>query len=260
MKIKKKKKNNIGICKLCGKSKKLIKAHIIPEFMYSELYDNKHNMKLIEDIKSLKSYNKQTGIFDKDILCEKYDNQVIGQYENYAKKVLYGGVFYNQTLPEIIEEKNQHEVKWRLIKNINYKKIKLFLLTLIWKASVSKRDFFKEVILKNHEEIIRIMINDGNPGEPEDYPCAIFSYRFDNPDLIQIIIDPKFTKVENNIYYRFLIAGVFYLFYIEYKKLDKVVNLSMINRSNELRILKTPKKSTKQILTEYLGFPSQFNQ
>ena len=58
------------ICQLCKEEKQLLKnSHIIPNFLYKGLYDEKHkiinvNLYNLEDM-----VVHQTGFKDKDILC-----------------------------------------------------------------------------------------------------------------------------------------------------------------------------------------------
>ena len=83
------------ICKLCLENKKLQKkSHIIPDFMYKELYDEKHRLYKIynEEIEAgnLKKRMVNDAAYEKNILCHDCDNDVINRrYENYANLVFY---------------------------------------------------------------------------------------------------------------------------------------------------------------------------
>ena len=82
-------------CKLCCIDKKLLKkSHIIPEFMYQDLFDEKHRIfeVLFKPDLQLQNKTRQSGVYDKDILCDKCDNKVLGSLERYASLALYGGI------------------------------------------------------------------------------------------------------------------------------------------------------------------------
>jgi hypothetical protein len=83
-------------CKLCGLDKKLVKAHIIPNFMYSGLFSKTHDI-ISANLSNPKSKKKiQTGYFDKNILCESCDNEIIGSYERHAHRVLFDEQYTNE--------------------------------------------------------------------------------------------------------------------------------------------------------------------
>ena len=84
----------MGECKLCGNEKKLCKqSHIIPNFMYKDLFDEKNRMYTFSGKRGVNRKTKvqQTGEFDKNILCKDCDNNKIGELERYASLILYDG-------------------------------------------------------------------------------------------------------------------------------------------------------------------------
>jgi hypothetical protein len=46
----------------------------------------------------------------------------------------------------------------------------MFHLSLLWRMSVSKHPYFKEVSLGPHEEVLRRMLLEARPGEPDQPP------------------------------------------------------------------------------------------
>ncbi len=118
-------------CKLCLQDKRLCnKSHIIPDFMHQELFDEKHRMVKFTTLMPGSDSVAQSGEHESDILCEDCDNRVIGSLENYASKVLYGGQIsvkqVNYKLPDGLE--------FSQVDGLDYKKFKLFLLSLLWRG------------------------------------------------------------------------------------------------------------------------------
>jgi hypothetical protein len=61
---------------------------------------------------------------------------------------------------------------------IDYRELKLFQMSLLWRAGVAKGEFFRNVDLgKKHEEILRQFLVNDDPGAEQDYPCAMFDLR-----------------------------------------------------------------------------------
>jgi len=96
------------------------------------------------------------------LLCDKCE-QKIGRYEKYYKE----SVHLSRHKIEIIQGN-----KVAIIGNLDYSKIKLFILSILWRMSISSLSHFTNVSLANDEEIIRKLILEENPGRSREYPIA----------------------------------------------------------------------------------------
>ena len=81
--------DNKSTCALCLKEKDLIKSHIFPEFLYKPMYDDKHNYLIVSTAHNKEPIKRQKGIYEK-LMCEECDSGIIGKYEDYAAKILFG--------------------------------------------------------------------------------------------------------------------------------------------------------------------------
>nr|WP_320193112.1 hypothetical protein [uncultured Desulfobacter sp.] len=151
------------ICKLCKQDKPLRNSHIIPEFFYSSIYDERHRFYIVSTAPGERRGIRPKGIYEK-LLCETCED-AFGDYDDYGRKVLFGGA-------SIEIPKNYPDAY--VTSNINYRKFKLFSMSLLWRASVSERIEFKITKLGGpHEERLRQMLYDKNPGEPYEYGCIL---------------------------------------------------------------------------------------
>ena len=105
---------------------------------------------------------RPVGIYDR-LLCKECEVQ-ISRYEQYAREV-----FHRETLG-VLEEPSRV-----VLTGINYTKFKLFQMSLLWRASITKRHEFAGVDLGSHGERMRRMILKEDPGEPYEYGCTLFS-------------------------------------------------------------------------------------
>ncbi|MCH7949520.1 MAG: hypothetical protein IH875_03470 [Candidatus Dadabacteria bacterium] len=225
------------------------KSHIIPQFMYDQVlgkegYFHKIKKNTNKEYSSGKTIKKfQKGEYDRDILCAKCENEVLCQrYEDYAAKVYQ---FINNKLESYrgikIEPITNEYADGNNINGIDYTKFKLFLLSILWRASISKRVFFGEVKLGNkHEEIIRKMIFDENQKQPEDYPCFICDIGKDQPILKGWIFRPRNIKERGNVRYQFTISGIVYVFTISKFGRRNMALEGVINQNNSMIIWKAP--------------------
>ncbi|HEU0080827.1 MAG TPA: hypothetical protein VFQ72_02290 [Candidatus Paceibacterota bacterium] len=160
-----------GTCKLCLEYKKLCKeSHIIPKSLYRLLAGENNQLIYINEEKSKPKYNSE---YEGGILCENCDNKVIGLLDDYAAKFIYGefpnkgtsGTEWIEGRETVIRENDP---------SYDYSRFKLFLLSVLWRASISSRPFFQKLKLPSAiEEDLRQRILTGSPGQPDEYPCFI---------------------------------------------------------------------------------------
>ena len=154
---------NIGKCKLClTENVELISvSHIIPKFLHEDLKDLYGKYNLISPDKFIKGrrqhLKKPFGAFyDSDLLCEKCDNETLSAYENSLSGMLIENQ-NNNSNEDIYFDDNK--IQFKIYKNIDYQKFKLGLLSILWRASISNTDFFKEVNLNSiNSENLRLML------------------------------------------------------------------------------------------------------
>lgn len=245
-------------CKLCRQKKDLIKkSHIIPGFMYKGMFDENDKLVLqpfrqgtVEKWERTKS---PKGEYEGGLLCKECDNILLGHYfEDYACKAMYGGGLLENECP--IFKKCDGFIK---CEQLNYHKYKLFLLSVLWRASISKRIFFSEISLEyEHEEEIRNMILSRDAGVISKYPIFICSYANNLNLPKELIAQPRqILTTEGLRFYSFLINGYFYFFYINSSStiLPEFVTVNTIKPSNELNVIVLPEDKSISLIYAQFG-------
>lgn len=153
---------SLSQCKFCLKEKQLIKAHIIPKWAFSYLYpENEDNRIPLMLASKDGQVRRPIGPYDMNILCGECDN-LLGKYDNYAKNIFIDGK---------LEERGEAAY---LIKDVDFKKLQLFLLSVVWRASISGSPEFERISLGVYEERIReILISQESLN-----PVPLFNYQF----------------------------------------------------------------------------------
>lgn len=246
-----------GKCKLCGNKRPLlIKSHIIPEFMYSGLFDKDHKLNLLSPAQYVNGNKKvirpSSGEYEGGILCQKCDNDVIGQYETYARQALFGGMLPPEEAPVFQDIRTPNGIKTRC-SNISYKKFKLFLLSILWRASISKRPFFKEVKLGPHEDRIRQMIFNGDPKAYDEYPVVFFTFLNDRSIPPDLVGQPGINRTEKGISYIFIIGGITYVFHVSNHSIPPMFLSYTLLPTNEMTLLHISKGKAWRLLQMYFG-------
>jgi hypothetical protein len=238
-------------CKLCGHNKKLLKkSHIVPEFMYKDLFDEKHRLHevLLKPENQLKSKIRQSGGYDKNILCGNCDNKILGRLERYASLVLYGGI-------ELTIQNNsvKNQSTYISVKGIDYRNFKLFLMSVLWKASISNLPIFKKVNLGEHEQVIRKKILTNNPGSSFEYPCAIFTHLHNHKIPHQMIAEPGCIINGEQQIYAFLISGNLFVFFTNIDEQTEWVQHCTVNENGEMQIVQMSNSLSSKTINKFTG-------
>ncbi len=143
----------IHTCKLCQLEKQLRRSHILPEFMYQNLYDENprrfHTLNIdLDDISKSSKKIEQKGIRE-FLLCDQCEG-LISKYENYAAETIYAK--NNGNNANIVNASKTDDGQYTLYdyEGFSYKEFKLFLLSILWRMLVSEN--FTEI--KGEEEIL----------------------------------------------------------------------------------------------------------
>lgn len=244
-------------CRLCLKDRDLLKrSHIIPDFMYQELYDEKHKIIKLSPKNPANFVKIPTGEYDSNILCEACDNGIIGKLEDYGSKVLYGSTLPIDQQPKFSAYCNEQGVEYTFVENIRYTDFKLFLLSILWRAGISNRKFFENISLGPYEEELRLMILKKDAKDIEAFPCIILSMRNDVDWAKEVHVQPVCKKESLGNRYSFVISGTVYMFYAPSYYGPEELRGFYINKTNETRILHTPDGEGEKYIKTMLGLIS----
>ncbi|MFC3414342.1 hypothetical protein [Algoriphagus hitonicola] len=223
--------------------------------MFKEIKDEKNRFFQFEskDIIEKKDRKKalQTGYFESNLLCKNCDNSILGGYERYGANSLYSPKIKNGPIVEgLVDTHGNRAFK---VSNIDYVKFKLFLLSILWRASISSHIFFSEVNLGPHEEKIRKMILDHNAKSDLDYPIIFGSILGNNTHFENYISQPRMFKFNEHKLVLFVITGIYYGFVVSSYVRDKESLKSRLNQKNELIMSHIPKGKDVEHFLKIIG-------
>ncbi|NTU98382.1 hypothetical protein HGA64_00015 [Candidatus Falkowbacteria bacterium] len=223
--------------------------------MYRGLFDEKHFLLKVKDGDIDNPTTKPNGEHEANILCSDCEKR-IGKFEDYARRIIYGGRLYkSESDVQFQSRKNQHGIEYIYCKGVDYNRFKLFLLSILWRSSISNLDFFKEVSLGKYQEIVRQMILEGDPGAQLDFPCVMLSYAKQKEKIpIDLICSPVKAQNQFGKGYSFLIGGINYFFHVSKSFIPDWVVEFAINEKNELQIIHMPNDITVDMIKRHLGF------
>lgn len=228
--------------------------------MYYGLFDEKHFIAHVDLINFKRKDLLPNGFYDSKILCYECDNEIIGQLESYSKIVIYGGKGNSKKYPNYEKRINQLNQKYLLLTNIDYKRFKLFLLSILWRASISNHKFFESVKLNEHEDIIGKMIYNNDPGTTFEYPAGMFIFEENKKLPTKLIAKPIRTESAGNLSYSFLINGLVLNYKIQGNGDKEFYNQIAIKDDNTMNVYIFNEKNGIKFIDLYLKRKIRYNK
>jgi len=146
-----------GTCKLCCEDAQLCESHIVPEFCYKRIYDDKHQV--IEGRFTNNGLHKRVIQKGKReyLLCSRCEG-ILNNYEKRFSEYWYGP----NGLPDRVN--GDHLV----LRDADYHIFKLFHLSVIWRISVSTS--FSSITLGPYNDALRRILFNDNSVPQNHYP------------------------------------------------------------------------------------------
>ena len=225
-----------GRCKFCGEAKKLIKAHVLPKKFFS--------LDVEDDLIAIgtdKHYEPRcsTGVYDTNILCKECDGN-IGNYDQEAQKLFLSDL-------SVYEHKGKdiYEIPSNVF---NHSRLRLFFISMIWRASISSMPMFKNISLGPKYEKIALDILK-NPTLDNENLFSVFIFKLkeiqDIP-ISKVFIEPYPYRHKGIRMYCFVFSGYSIHMKVDNRKLDQPILFWKPN-SNLFILKKEPKEELAHI-------------
>lgn len=188
-----------SICRLCLLPKILRKSHIIPEYLYRDLYnDNRHMMGITG--KGSKGWAKVQKGLTELLFCDDCEQLFNEKYE----KPFLNDWLQNNPLPKKLTPEQSYTIKMP-----SYEHFRLFHLSILFRASVSSSPTYNEVNLGRHEEIIRQMLLNNDSGNNWQYLLIGYAVIHDKThEILNLIARPEKRSFDGVNCFSMLYGGV----------------------------------------------------
>lgn len=199
----------MSTCKLCGQDKPLVNAHIIPESMYPFEGTPRQPLQVVASEKRGMRRQSPKGEYDPNLVCAGCEAR-FGPWDDYAARLLRRKP---QDKDYLVGNKCEGAYQ---VQTYSYEKLKLFFISLLWRASETQRLAFSEVnVGPKYTKRIAEMICQSNPGDAEEF--ATFLIRYTHPrDAHKAVMTPQKQRWDGIFFYRFYLGG-----YMAGVKVDK---------------------------------------
>lgn len=227
-----------GYCRLCGNYAKLIKAHILPKGFYSPIWDygdpGKPQRERVPIVLSLGELGKrptqaQSGLWDRRILCARCDGDAFGPLDKYATNILIKNSSWSSSADD-----EQGKPILQIVESYDYKKLKLFYMSVLWRSAVTSHPFFREVKLEPWEQPLREALIAGEPGSQEFFSVNPFIYIGEFSHFMQ---NPIPQLIEGVKYVRFRYPGGGFVIKVDQRPGAPQLNWAALDPGRELRFI-----------------------
>ena len=210
------------VCLRCG-GVPTIRAHIIPK-AFGRLIKarSSHNI----NITSHKIKETQLGIYDDGILCARCDNTLGNQYDEYGVSLCRE---FNTMCAKI------NEISYT-INGADCDIVSRFVLSILWRASVTKRAEFESVNLGVYEHMVMdIIFNGVSLATFPEYQLLISRFRSEKISAELMYSLPIRARFGGHNCYNFALAGFRIAAIIDRQQLPDSFRPFIVNKNSAMK-------------------------
>jgi hypothetical protein len=196
-----------SVCKLCANEATLIEAHVIPKSFW-EIDHAEPPLRMVTNTEGVFPRRIPKGVYDQTIVCEPCERS-FSDYDSYAAHLFLKR--FNEF--EEVRDNNRRLMGY-MLRDGDYRLLKLFAIAVLWRASASSQTFFSRVRLGPFEAKAREMLVRGDPGDAANF-ATLFSV-WDAADSVPLMMDPLAERWDGVRAYRFYLGR-----FVAYIKVDQ---------------------------------------
>lgn len=214
-------------CCLCGLEKKLIEAHVIPRSFHRIDPKDKQPLRLVTNIEGRYSQKLRKGVYDGAILCEDCEHK-FSEWDNYGNELFLKS--WESAAP-ILHDDKVVGYKWP---DYDYSKLKLFILSVLWRSSVSGHPMYAKIDLGPREAPLRDAVLRRDPGDKNFFGVVLQAF-----DTTEVgVLDPHPERFGPLRFVRLYLAHVIAFIKVDSRPFEEPFLSMALGSSNELVLAK----------------------
>lgn len=163
-------------------------------------------LKILSNTKGVYSKKSHIGIYDKNILCIECEDK-FKVLDDYGYKALLGSECRQDPIID------GDEIVGYMFSGVDGDMLKLFFISILWRASISTHAFYSKIKLGKLEALAKQHVWDFNTGDEDDFSFLLA--KFEGDLTAKTMMDPHPDVWEGVNYQRFYLGS-----YILYIKVD----------------------------------------
>ena len=125
-----------------------------------------------------------------------------------------------------------------IIGGLDYRRMKLFLLSLLWRFGVTTLAVFMGAQLGPHSEKLRRMLLAQDAGDPLAYPCLLTAVTWQGKHIGDFIVPPCLAKMDAHHIWSFVVAGIVFTFFVSSHVPTEVAHPAFLQEKGLLIIMR----------------------
>jgi len=171
------------------------------------------------------------GEYDKTILCKDCDTK-FEVFDDYAKKLFLDNFSSFKKI-----HRNNELVGWE-VGEYDFLKLRNFLLSVLWRASICKRPYFNRINLGPFEKKVKEEIAKGHFEKPDRFEFLLTRFLPDRiPDFEQTMSNPDSLKVLHVNFCRIHFSGYSAWIKIDKRPMPKQFEALVVSEISPMRIM-----------------------
>jgi hypothetical protein len=227
--------NKLLECRFCGYKRPLYESHIISKFVYKPIKSAQKKILAIgfdQNLKKIGEFQDGPKEYLFCVECEKRRNK----FETYFSLLINKNEFYKPYSKYIVN-------------NLDYAKIKLFVMWNIYAFHVSSLKYYKE--FDPYLEDLKDMLNKNDPGDISEYGFLIWYLIDEGSNVKNFVFLPNAKPVNNQIVMDFIVCGLIFRCLIPGRRAEDSLRSHFLQKDGSIFIEKIKlRKALKKI-----GFP-----
>jgi hypothetical protein len=231
----------MAICRFCEtENPRFVDAHIIPRSFFKIVRGHaNYSIMMRASGTTIDTPYYQAGPSDPEILCDRCEPK-FSEWDGYGFEALG----HEWRVEDAIRRSDGLPIAIP-IKGLNYEKLSLFILAVLWRASVSKLVFYREVNLGEiYEERIRRNLQTREAPEPDQFAILI-KFPYEQP-YANVMISPKRKRLGELRFYQIFFPNISVDVKVDQRLAPNVIRFAMLQRREENYAFCEPHKGSAQ--------------
>lgn len=207
------------LCRLCGGCGPLQNSHILPEFVYTPIYDANHKGYMLDPLDPEQSRKFQKGLRER-MLCHGCEQFLNDEYEKPFKKL-----WFDQKVLSPLETSD-----FGMLQCGEYARFKLFHMSVLLRAELATLSAFREArVGPGHRERLVEMVRLGDPGLVSEYPVVCFAIERPGDRRIwwDLVSSPNPGRVDGMRFYEFTFGGCSWMYFVASHRVKWIEDIAL---------------------------------
>jgi hypothetical protein len=153
---------------LCGADRPLIDAHIIPASFFRDLQMGDEAPRLVSNDPKQFPRRAPVGVYDQNLVCGACET-LFAPWDSYAAELF---IQQQETaFRTVVIEGRIAPAK--VAETYDYSRLRLFVISLLWRAAQSSHPFFRGITLPTRVERLRSLVLAGDVGQQSEFRTIV---------------------------------------------------------------------------------------